>query len=222
MMEKWKCTVCGYIHEGELSDGFECPRCKQSADAFVKMEQDNTGRKSLYAETKTEKNLWTAFAGEAQARSKYTRFAAIASQQGFEQIAALFLQTAANEMAHANLWLDALGAVGSTSDNLLTAAEGENAEWTDMYKRMAEEADEEGFSELAQHFRDVAAIEKAHEDRYRALLKNVETAQVFEKSDVQIWECRVCGHIVVGTKAPEICPVCKYAQSFFEIRKENY
>ena len=172
--------------------------------------------------TKTEKNLQTAFAGESQARNKYTYFASVAKKEGYEQIAELFLKTAENEKEHAKLWFKALGELGDTPENLLHAAEGENAEWTDMYDRMAREAEEEGFTELAAQFRGVAAIEKSHEERYRALLNNVETKQVFEKSGVQVWECRNCGHIVVGTKAPEICPVCAYSKSYFEIREENY
>ncbi len=176
-----------------------------------------------YAGTKTEQNLWEAFAGESMARNKYTYFASVAKKQGFEQIAELFLQTANNEKEHAKLWFKALGEVGDTAENLLHAAEGENAEWTDMYERMAKDAEEEGFTQLAAQFRAVAAIEKTHEERYRALLKNVETAQVFEKSEVQIWECRNCGHLVVGMKnAPQVCPVCNHPQSYFEIRKENY
>ena len=175
-----------------------------------------------YAGTKTEKNLWEAFAGESQARNKYTYFASVAKKAGFEQIAELFLKTAENEKEHAKLWFKELGELGDTAENLLHAAEGENFEWTDMYDRMAKEADEEGFKELAAKFRGVAAIEKSHEDRYRALLNNVETQKVFEKCEVQVWECRNCGHIVVGTKAPEICPVCAHPQSYFEIRKENY
>ena len=219
-MEKWKCSVCGYIHEGPLPEGFTCPICKQPASVFVKIEEVSS--KSPYAGTKTEKNLWEAFAGESQARNKYTYFASVAKKQGFEQIAALFLQTAENEKEHAKLWFKALGELGETAENLLHAAEGENAEWTDMYDRMAREADEEGFHELAEQFRGVAAIEKSHEERYRALLHNVETKAVFEKSEVQVWECRNCGHMVVGTKAPEVCPVCKHPQSYFEVRKENY
>ena len=175
-----------------------------------------------YAGTKTEKNLWEAFAGESQARNKYTYFASVAKKAGFEQISELFLKTAANEKEHAELWFKELGELGNTAENLLHAAEGENYEWTDMYDRMAKEADEEGFKELAAKFRGVAAIEKSHEDRYRALLNNVETQKVFEKCEVQVWECRYCGHIVVGTKAPQICPVCAHPQSYFEIRKENY
>ena len=178
--------------------------------------------KNIYAGTKTEKNLWEAFAGESQARNKYTYFASVAKKAGYEQIAALFLKTANNEKEHAKLWFKALGGVGTTEENLFHAAEGENYEWTDMYDRMAKEADEEGFTELAEQFRGVAAIEKAHEERYRKLLQNVENKQVFEKSEVKIWECRNCGHIVVGTQAPDVCPVCKHPQSFFEVREENY
>ena len=175
-----------------------------------------------YEGTKTEKNLWGAFAGESQARNKYTYFASVAKKAGFEQIAELFLKTAENEKEHAKLWFKELGQLGDTAENLLHAAEGENFEWTDMYDRMAKEAEEEGFPELAAKFRGVAAIEKSHEDRYRALLNNVETQKVFEKCEVQVWECRNCGHIVVGTKAPELCPVCAHPKSYFEIRKENY
>ncbi len=175
-----------------------------------------------YAGTKTEKNLWEAFAGESQARNKYTYFASVAKKQGFEQIASLFLATADNEKEHAKLWFKELEGLGSTAENLLEAAQGENFEWTDMYDRMAKEAEEEGFTELAYKFRGVAAIEKSHEERYRALLKNVETAKVFEKCDVQVWECRNCGHMVVGTSAPQLCPVCAHPQAYFEVRKENY
>ena len=222
-MEKWKCTVCGYIHEGPLPADFTCPVCKQPADVFEKLpEEPAPAKKNPYAGTKTEKNLWEAFAGESQARNKYTYFASVAKKQGFEQIAALFLTTAENEKEHAKLWFKALGELGDTAENLLHAAQGENAEWTDMYDRMAREADEEGFHDLAEQFRGVAAIEKSHEERYRALLRNVETSQVFARSEVKVWECRNCGHIVVGMKAPEECPVCKHPQSFFELRKENY
>ena len=185
-------------------------------------DKENKTMANKYAGTQTEKNLQEAFAGESQARNKYTYFASVAKKAGFEQIAALFLQTAENEKEHAKLWFKALGELGDTAENLLHAAEGENAEWTDMYDRMAREADEEGFHDLAEQFRGVAAIEKAHEERYRALLKNVETRAVFEKSGVTVWECRNCGHIVVGTTAPEICPVCKHPQAYFEVRKENY
>ena len=175
-----------------------------------------------YAGTKTEQNLWEAFAGESQARNKYTYFASVAKKAGYEQIAALFLATVENEKEHAKLWFKELSQLGTTEENLLHAAEGENAEWTDMYERMAKDAEAEGFHELAAKFRGVAAIEKSHEERYRALLNNVETKQVFEKSGVQVWECRNCGHIVVGTKAPEVCPVCNHPQAYFEVRKENY
>ena len=217
-MLKWKCSVCGYIHEGGQAPE-QCPVCKQPKEKFVKIEETS---KNPYAGTKTEKNLWEAFAGESQARNKYTYFASVAKKAGYEQIAALFLQTAENEKEHAKLWFKALGELGDTAENLLHAAEDENAEWTDMYERMAKDAEEEGFTELAAQFRGVAAIEKAHEERYRALLKNVETKAVFEKSGVTIWECRNCGHIVVGAKAPEVCPVCKHPQAYFEVRKENY
>ena len=172
--------------------------------------------------TKTEANLMAAFAGESQARNKYTFYASKARKDGYVQIAKIFEETAANEKEHAKLWFKALGELGDTAENLLHAAEGENMEWTDMYDRMAREAEEEGFTELAAQFRGVAAIEKSHEERYRALLHNVEAKEVFERSGVQVWECRNCGHIVVGTKAPEVCPVCNHPQSYFEIRKENY
>ena len=175
-----------------------------------------------YAGTKTEKNLWEAFAGESQARNKYTYFASVAKKAGYEQIAALFLKTADNEKEHAKLWFKELGELGTTEENLLHAAEGESFEWTDMYDRMAKEAEEEGFVELAAKFRGVAAIEKHHEERYRALLKNVETKTVFEKSGVTMWECRNCGHLVMAVKAPELCPVCAHPQSYFEVRQENY
>lgn len=188
-----------------------------------KMEENKMERgKNPFAGTKTEKNLWEAFAGESQARNKYTYFASVAKKAGYEQIAALFLQTAENEKEHAKLWFKALGELGDTAENLLHAAEGENYEWTDMYDRMAREADEEGFHELAEQFRGVAAIEKSHEERYRKLLHNVEAKQVFEKSGVTLWECRNCGHLVMGTKAPVVCPVCKHPQAFFEVRAENY
>ena len=172
--------------------------------------------------TKTEKNLLAAFAGESQARNKYSYFASVAKKEGYEQIAAIFEQTANNEKEHAKLWFKALELLGTTPDNLKAAAEGENYEWTDMYKTFAEEADEEGFTELAAQFRAVALIEKSHEERYHALLNNVEMQKVFEKSEEVIWECRNCGHLVMGKKAPQLCPVCKHPQSFFEVRKENY
>lgn len=172
--------------------------------------------------SKTEANLLAAFAGESEARNKYTYFASTAKKKGFEQIAAIFQQTADNEKEHAKMWFKELGLLGDTAANLLAAAEGENYEWTDMYATFAKEAEEEGFTEIAAKFRMVADIEKTHEERYRALLHNVETKAVFEKSSVTVWECRNCGHIVVGTKAPEVCPVCAHPQSYFEVRKENY
>ena len=175
-----------------------------------------------YTGTQTEKNLQAAFAGESQARSKYTFFASVAKKQGYEQIAALFLKTADNEKEHAKLWFKELAGIGSTAENLAAAAEGENYEWTDMYAGFAKTAEEEGFPELAARFRMVGEVERHHEERYRALLHNVETAAVFTKSEVKIWECRNCGHIVVGTAAPEVCPVCNHPQSYFELHAENY
>ena len=179
-------------------------------------------QKNRYAGTQTEKNLMAAFAGESEARNKYTYFASTAKKEGYEQIAALFLKTAENEKEHAKLWFKELNGIGNTAENLISAAEGENYEWTDMYEGFAKTAEEEGFPALAHRFRLVAAIEKHHEERYRALLKNVTTAAVFEKSEVKVWECRNCGHIVVGTKAPEVCPVCAHPQAYFEITPENF
>ena len=220
----WRCRICGYEYVGdELPADFICPLCKHPSTDFEKVVPvaETSAKKSLKG-TKTEQNLRDAFSGESQARNKYTYYASVAKKNGYEQIAALFLKTAENEKEHAKLWFKALGELGDTPENLLHAAEGENYEWTDMYARMAREADEEGFHELAQQFRDVAAIEKHHEERYRKLLKNVETQEVFKKAGVQIWECRNCGHIVVGTAAPDICPVCKHPQSYFEVNAENY
>jgi len=212
-MKKWKCSVCGYIHTGDAPE--TCPKCKVPAEKFVEM-------KNPYAGTKTEKNLWEAFAGESQARNKYTFYASVAKKAGYEQIAYLFLKTADNEKEHAKLWFKELGELGTVEENLLHAAEGENYEWTDMYDRMAQEAEEEGFVELAEKFRGVAAIEKHHEERYRALLKNVETKSCFEKAGIVTWECRNCGHLVIGVKAPDVCPVCAHPKSYFEVREENY
>lgn len=175
-----------------------------------------------YAGTQSEKNLMTAFAGESEARNKYTFFASVAKKQGFEQIAALFLKTADNEKEHAKLWFKELNGIGDTADNLKAAAAGENYEWTDMYDSFAKTAEEEGFPELAARFRLVGAIEKHHEERYRALLHNIEMAEVIAKSEVKVWECRNCGHIVVGTQAPEVCPTCNHPQSYFEVHAENY
>ena len=179
-------------------------------------------KETKYAGTQTEKNLMAAFAGESEARNKYTYFASKAKKEGYEQIAALFLKTADNEKEHAKLWFKELNGIGDTAENLLSAAEGENYEWTDMYDGFAKTADEEGFHELAQRFRLVAAVEKHHEERYRALLHNVEMAEVFAKSEVKVWERRNCGHIVIGEKAPEVCPTCNHPQSYFEIHAENY
>ena len=220
-MVKYRCSVCGYVNEGPLSEDYRCPKCKQPASVFVKIEEQ-AELKNPYAGTKTEKNLMEAFSGESQARNKYTYFASVARREGYEQLSEIFLKTARNEEEHARIWFEELGKIGKTAENLLQAAEGENYEWTDMYHRFAIEAEEEGFADLAEKFRKVAAIEKAHEERYRALLKNVETQRVFEKEQETTWECRICGHLVNDKKAPEVCPVCKYAQSYFEVRKENY
>lgn len=218
----WRCNICGYEYVGEeLPDDFICPICKHPASDFVKV-VETAASANKYAGTRTEKNLETAFAGESMARNKYTYYASVAKKNGYEQIAALFLKTADNEKEHAKLWFKHLGGVGTTPENLLHAAEGENYEWTDMYDTFAREADEEGFHELAEQFRGVAAIEKHHEERYRALLHNVEAMEVFRKSGVSVWECRNCGHIVVGTQAPDICPVCAHPQAYFEINAENY
>ena len=221
----WRCSICGYEYVGEeLPEDFICPICKHPASDFVKVAEEKAEAPvaNKYAGTKTEKNLEAAFAGESMARNKYTYFASVAKKNGYEQISALFLKTAENEKEHAKLWFKHLGGVGTTAENLLHAAEGENYEWTDMYDTFAREADEEGFHELAEQFRGVAAIEKHHEERYRALLHNVEAAEVFKKSGVSVWECRNCGHIVVGTSAPDICPVCFHPQAYFEINAENY
>ena len=221
----WRCTICGYEYVGEeLPDDFICPLCKHPASDFEKVikKTEEKNMENKYAGTKTEKNLWEAFAGESQARNKYTYFASVAKKAGYEQIAALFLQTAENEKEHAKLWFKELNQLGNTAANLEAAAAGENYEWTEMYDEFAKTAEEEGFLALAAKFRGVAAIEKMHDERYRALLINVETKAVFEKSTVQVWECRNCGHIVVGTKAPEVCPVCAHPKSYFEIHAENY
>ena len=217
-MKKWVCSVCGYVHEGDTPPE-KCPVCKQPAEKFNLVDEE---KKNIYAGTQTEKNLETAFAGESQARNKYTYFASVAKKEGYEQMAALFLKTADNEKEHAKIWFKELNGLGDTADNLLSAAEGENYEWTDMYDGFAKTAEAEGFPELAAKFRMVAAIEKHHEERYRTLLYNLETAQVFEKSEVKVWECRNCGHIVVGIKAPEVCPVCAHPQAYFEVNSENY
>ena len=205
-MAKYKCKVCGYIHEGDSAPEV-CPLCKKT-NCFEEVKEEGAP-KNKYAGTKTEKNLQAAFAGESQATNKYTYFASVAKKNGYEQIAEIFLHTAANES-------------NNTADNLKAAAEGENFEWTDMYVQMEKDAREEGFDELADQFAGVAAIEKMHEERYRKLLQNIEDLEVFKKAGVTIWECRNCGHIVVGTEAPEVCPVCHHPQAFFEVRAENY
>ena len=219
-MRKFKCKICKAIFE--VDDGVEpvCPICKAKGENLEEIKENITMNK--YKGTQTEKNLQEAFAGESQARNKYTYFASVAKKEGYEQISALFLKTADNEKEHAKLWFKELGELGKTPENLLAAAQGENYEWTDMYSGFAKTADEEGFPELAEKFRLVAAIEKHHEERYRALLKNIELAEVFAKSEVKVWECRNCGHLVVGEKAPELCPTCAHPQSYFEIHAENY
>ena len=235
----WRCKICGYVHNNpELPADFTCPLCGHPADDFEPIyettqsapapQNDTTVKSSQeekmnkYAGTQTEKNLMEAFAGESQARNKYTYFASKAKKEGFEQIAAIFEATANNEKEHAKMWFKELDGIGDTAANLKAAADGENHEWTDMYEGFAKTAEAEGFPALAAKFRAVGAIEKHHEERYRALLKNVETAAVFEKSEVKVWECRNCGHIIVGTKAPEVCPVCAHPKSYFEISADNY
>ncbi len=233
---KYKCTICKYEYDpaqGDPTQGiapgtpfeqlpadWKCPRCKQGKEKFEPIEEPKPA--NPYAGTQTENNLHAAFAGESEARNKYTYFASKAKKEGFEQIAALFLQTAENEKEHAKLWFKELNGIGTTAENLAAAAAGENYEWTDMYEGFARTAEAEGFPELAAKFRGVAAIEKHHEERYRALLHNVEAKEVFAKSEVKVWECRNCGHIVVGTKAPDVCPVCNHPQAYFEINKQNY
>ena len=202
----------------DMYEGF----AKTAEEEVVKKTEVKEMAANKYAGTQTEKNLQEAFAGESQARNKYTYFASVAKKEGYEQMSALFLKTADNEKEHAKMWFKELAGIGDTKENLAAAAEGENYEWTDMYDGFAKTAEEEGFPELAAKFRAVGEIEKHHEERYRALLKNIETAQVFEKSEVKVWECRNCGHIVVGTKAPDVCPVCNHPQSYFEVHEENY
>ena len=227
----WRCKICGYVYEGsELPKDFTCPLCGHPAEDFepiyetASVSEGNIKeiKMNKYEGTQTEKNLLAAFAGESQARNKYTYFASKAKKEGFEQISAMFLKTADNEKEHAKMWFKELEGIGSTAENLKEAADGENFEWTDMYEGYAKTAEAEGFPELAAKFRAVAEIEKHHEERYRALLKNVETAAVFEKSEVKVWECRNCGHICVGTKAPDVCPVCNHPQAYFEVNAENY
>ena len=218
-MKTYKCTICGEVFTAKEGETAVCPRCKSTGD---KLEPVVTAKEDKYAGTQTKKNLEAAFAGESGARNKYTYFASVAKKEGYEQIAALFLKTADNEKEHAKMWFKELNGIGDTVANLNAAADGENYEWTDMYEDFAKTAEAEGFPELAEKFRMVGAIEKHHEERYRALLKNVEMQEVFAKSEVKVWECRNCGHIVVGTKAPDICPVCSHPQSYFEISEANY
>ena len=218
-MIQYKCKLCGEIFEVTEGETPVCPRCRAAGDMLEPAAAVKSGK---YAGTQTEKNLHTAFSGESEARNKYTYFASVAKKEGYEQISALFLKTAENEREHAKMWFKELGGIGDTTANLLAAAEGENYEWTDMYDGFAKTAEQEGFPELAAKFRMVGEIEKHHEERYRALLRNVESASVFEKSEVKVWECRNCGHIVVGTKAPELCPVCAHPQSYFELSVANY
>ena len=214
-----KCNICGKVFEAESLETAVCPLCKATGDH---LEEVKAEKKNPYEGTQTEKNLQAAFAGESEARNKYTYFASKAKKEGYEQIAALFLKTAENEKEHAKIWFRELQGIGSTAENLAAAAAGENYEWTDMYEGFAKTAEAEGFPELAAKFRMVGEIEKHHEERYRALLKNVEAQEVFKKSEVKVWECRNCGHIVVGTEAPEICPVCAHPQAYFEVHEENY
>ena len=213
-MKKFECKVCHYVAEGEIPA--VCPVCKQSGK-FEEVKPNLAG-------TKTEENLWTAFAGESQARNKYTYFASKAKKEGFVQIAAIFEETAKNEQEHAKIWFKLLngGEIGSTADNLKEAAEGENYEWTDMYAGFAKTAREEGFNEIADLFDGVAAIEKEHEERYKKLLANVKGDLVFSKDGDAVWQCSNCGHIVVGKKAPEVCPICAHPQAYFQVRAENY
>ena len=219
-MKKYRCLMCGEVFE--VAEGVEpvCPKCGLKGKKLEEIVEAPKANK--YAGTQTEKNLEAAFAGESQARNKYTYFASVAKKEGYEQISALFLKTADNEKEHAKMWFKELNGIGATAKNLVEAANGENYEWTDMYAGFAETAEKEGFPELAEKFRLVAAIEKHHEERYRALLHNVETAAVFAKSEVKVWECRNCGHLVIGTNAPEVCPTCAHPQSYFEVHAENY
>ena len=216
-MKKYRCKVCKVVFEVEDGVTPVCPVCKATGDKL-----ELIAPKGKYAGTKTEKNLLEAFAGESQARNKYTYFASKAKKEGFEQISAIFTKTADNEKEHAKLWFKELNGIGDTAENLLHAAEGENYEWTDMYETFAKEAEEEGFVELAKKFRLVAMVEKHHEERYRALLKNVLDGKVFKKDGVKVWACRNCGHLETGDTAPEICPTCAHPQSYFELHEENY
>jgi rubrerythrin len=231
-MKKLRCKVCGHVFESDTLDEAYCPLCGVQGGEYMELLDSDeeafseipevTPRKSKYTGTKTEENLKAAFAGESEARNKYTFFASVARKEGYEQMADIFTKTADNEREHAEMWFRELGGIGKTDENLKAAAEGEHYEWTDMYEGFAVTAEKEGFPELAQKFHMVADIEKRHEERYRALLHNIETASVFEKSEVKVWECRSCGHVVVGTSAPSVCPVCEYPRSYFELCAINY
>lgn len=220
-MKKFVCSVCGYVHEGEAPNGdFRCPVCGQPASSFKEMTEGTT---PALKGTKTQANLMAAFAGESQARNKYAYFASKAKKEGYVQIAKLFEETAANEQEHAKIWFKLLhGGIGTTEENLLSAAEGENYEWTDMYATFAKEAREEGFDKIAALFEGVAAIEKEHEARYRKLLANVKDGLVFSRDGEMIWECSNCGHIHIGKKAPEVCPVCAHPKAYFKLRATDY
>lgn len=223
-MKKFRCKVCGYIYEGdELPADFVCPLCHKGVEVFEEVQEAlAAGGDNRLKGTKTAENLATAFAGESQARNKYDYFAGVARKEGYQQIAELFMETAMNERQHAKIWFKHLEGLGDTAANLKAAAEGENYEWTDMYEGFAETAEKEGFPELAEQFRAVGAIEKAHEERYLKLLNNIEMKRVFEKSEEVMWQCRECGHLVIGKQAPEICPVCAHPQSYQQVRAENY
>lgn len=215
-MPKFKCNLCKEVFEADNLETAVCPVCGATKENLEEL-ADNP-----YAGTETEKNLWAAFAGESQARNKYTYFASKAKKEGYEQISALFLKTAENEKEHAKLWFKELKGIGDTAANLKAAAAGENYEWTDMYEAFAKKAEEEGFPELAKKFRGVGAIEKRHEERYLALLNNLEKEEVFKKSEEKVWECRNCGYTVVAKEAPEVCPVCEHPRSYFEVLENNY
>ena len=222
-MKKFRCKVCGEIFEAESIEKAVCPKCGVKGDKLEEIHDEVTVKSNPYAGTQTEKNLEAAFAGESMARNKYTYFASVAKKEGFEQMSAIFLKTADNEKEHAKMWFKELGGIGTLEENLLAAAEGENEEWTDMYKRMAEEAKAEGFNELAEKFLLVAGVEEKHEERYRRILENLKAGKTFEGDDENtVWKCRNCGAIVVGKEAPEICPVCAHPQAYFERRAENY
>lgn len=220
-MKKWRCTVCGYVHEGDEAPEL-CPKCRQGKEVFVEVEEEKKSNTSRYAGTKTEKNLMQAFAGESMARNKYTYFAEIAKREGYEQIAAIFLETAEQERQHAKMWFQEFHGLSDTAESLKQAAEGENYEWTDMYAQMAKDAREEGFHDLAIKFENVAKVEKEHEERYLKLLQNVDEDLVFRSENEVLWICRQCGHVHFGKEAPERCPTCGFPKAFFERKANNY